>query len=83
MHVAHMKKSFDNDNEPLSFITLAAATANVVRYLSPDEKNDEQRDNNREPGDARKDRVPEKLEDIERRIADILAMERRLKRKQI
>jgi len=31
--VALTMKNFDNDNEELSFITLAAATANVVRYL--------------------------------------------------
>jgi hypothetical protein len=73
----------DNENEKFSFITLAAATANVVRYLSSNEKKDEDAHNKRDPSEAHKDCVPEKLEDIERRIADILAMERRLQRKRI
>jgi len=73
----------DNENEKFSFITLAAATANVVRYLSSNEKKDEDADNKRDRGRGPKDGVPDNAADIERRIADILAMENRLRRKRI
>lgn len=33
MLIAQVMKNFDNENEQFSFITLAAATANVCRYL--------------------------------------------------
>jgi hypothetical protein len=78
-----VRGTHDNDNYELSFVTLAAATANVVRYLDTDKQKDENRDSKRDPGDAPKDRVPDNADDIERRIADILAMENRLKRKRI
>jgi hypothetical protein len=78
-----VRDTHDNDNDELSFVTLAAATANVVRYLDTDKQKDENRDSNRDSGDAPKDRVPDNAEDIERRIADILAMENRLRRNRI
>lgn len=71
------------DNEPLSFVSLAALTANVVKYLSSNKEKDENADNNRNRSDAPKDNVPDNAADIERRVADILAMENRLKRKRI
>ena len=71
------------DNEPLSFITLSAATRNVTRYLGLDEKKDEDTGNKRNRGYGPKDHVPDEAADIERRIADILAMENRLRRKRI
>ena len=75
-------KKVTQDNEPLSFITLAAATANVTRYLRLDEKQNEQTDREQNPSNAPNDRVPDNSADIERRVADILAMENRLRRKE-
>ena len=75
-------KQADNDNTD-TWISLAALTANVVRYLSSNEKNDVDANDKRNPGDAPKDRVPDNAADIERRVRDILAMENRLKRKRI
>jgi hypothetical protein len=46
-------------------------------------ENDENTGKKRDPGDGPKDRVPDNAADIERRVADILAMENRLKRKRI
>lgn len=72
----------DNENDQLSFITLAASTANVTRWLTNKQKqNPEQGD---EPS-AREDEkaVPDSQEDIERRIRDIMAMENRLRRHRI
>lgn len=76
-------KNACNDNEELSFITLAAATANVTRYLRLDEKKNEHSDREQNPSNAPKDRIPDNAADIERRVADILAMENRLRRKRI
>jgi hypothetical protein len=78
-----MEGTHDNDDEPLSFISLAALTANLVRYLGTDKQNDENTGKKRDPGDGPKDRVPDNAADIERRVADILAMENRLRRKRI
>lgn len=74
----------DNDNE-LSFITLSAATRNVTRFLmnSEDVKREiVQPDKHDRAGEDRKADKPERP-DIERRVRDILAMEDRLRRKQI
>ncbi|MCK1274140.1 hypothetical protein IVB46_02650 [Bradyrhizobium sp. 61] len=63
----------DNDNEEFSFISLAAATANVVRYLEssedhhPDSKRDASEDDNerKKTADHRK-AVEQGLRNIER-----------------
>ena len=75
-------KQADNDNTD-TWISLAAVTANVVRYLETDKQNDENTGKKRDPGDGPKDRVPDNAADIERRVRDILAMENRMKRKRI
>lgn len=64
-----MKKA-DNDNEPFSFITLAAATANVVRYLRLDEKKDESDEERRSSSEDEK-RALERLEFVNRRLRDL------------
>lgn len=46
-------KDANNDNEELSFLTLAAATANVIRYLIDGEKH--QPDSQRKAGSERGD----------------------------
>jgi hypothetical protein len=37
-------KNFDNDNDELSFISIGAATRNVVRYLESSDKQKEERE---------------------------------------
>jgi hypothetical protein len=78
------------DNEPDPWCSIGLQTALIVNKLrvkaqltQPNEKQNEDADNKRNRSDTHKDCVPEKLEDIERRIADILAMERRLRRNRI
>jgi hypothetical protein len=79
-----------HDDEPTRWTSIgwqAALITNRLRcqaQLSDTNKDqDVERDSKRDPGDAPKDRVPDNAADIERRIADILAMERRLQRKRI
>lgn len=65
------------DNEEFSFITLAAATANVIRFLegSEQQKEDAQRDAE-QGGDTEKKRE-EKRAYIEQRLRDVAAFENR------
>lgn len=72
-----------NDNELSSFIQIAAATANVVRYLVQD-KPSEEVEPRKETTERDSERAnEEECRNIERRIRDILAMENRLRRKRI
>ncbi|MGA7807132.1 hypothetical protein [Bradyrhizobium sp.] len=62
----------DNDNELFSFITIAAATANVIRYLencpcqNADRKQDgaTEQDDKKEPDEAR-DYVEQRVRELE------------------
>jgi len=69
MHVEDMKdRHFDNDNEKLSFTSLAALTANVVRYL--EKKKVEGGETN---PDASNDNNPDRrdhLEEVDGRLSD-------------
>jgi hypothetical protein len=67
----------DNDNEQLSFITLSAATKNVIRYLQPHEKQDEQRDGNTDRDRTDEQRAKDHRAYIEQRLRDIAEFERR------
>ena len=62
--------SYANDNEPLSFIHIAAATANVVRYLQIDKQKTESDDERSRSGDEEK-RALERLEFVNRRLRDL------------
>jgi hypothetical protein len=77
--IAITMQNFDNDNELFSFITLAAATANVVRYL----ESGEQKKPHREREAQRTDNDEHKKEDqrayIEQRLREISAFEERLR----
>jgi len=68
------------DNEPLSFITLSAATRNVTRYLGLDEKKDEPKD---ECSSSREEqqRVLEQLEFVKLRLRDLGRFEDRARGK--
>jgi hypothetical protein len=76
--IAQTMKQHDNDNEPLSFITLAAATANVVRYLQTDKQKNEECE--REPAPRRRDeqKRAEQLEYVEKRLRELRAWERKI-----
>lgn len=73
-------KEAANDNEPLSFITLAAATANVVRYLQTNKKQDEQSDPDADRGSADQQRKDREREYIEHRLKELRAWERQVSR---
>lgn len=60
----------DDENE-LSFVSLAALTANVTRYLRLDEKKDEQRDREDRNADKGDDRQLEHRRFVEQRIREI------------
>ena len=69
----------EQDNEELSFISLAALTANVLRYLESDKQKQERTGDNAERGDADEKNSGADREYIERRLRDIAAFEKRAK----
>lgn len=70
-------KAHDNDNEPLSFITLAAATANVVRYLEPKKHESDAGERKPATSDDDEKRSEEHRAYVEKRLSDLAAFERR------
>ena len=60
----------DNDNDPLSFLTLAACLRNVLEFLQADKQQDEERKDEKDAGDRTDDY-------IEHRVKEIEAFERR------
>lgn len=75
--------NYANDNEPSSFVSLAALTANVTRFLKLDEKKNEERDTEKDAGKTADKRADQSAASIERRIEIIVAMQNRLRRKEI
>jgi len=78
-HVEIMARgTHDNENEPLSFVSLAALTANVTRYLRVDEKKNEESE--REPAPSRGDeqKRAQELEYVERRLRELRSWERKI-----
>lgn len=72
-----------NQNEPLSFVSLAALTARVTRYLRPDEpmKDEEPRadtDAGAEQSDNK--RASAEREYVNRRLREIASFERRYRK---
>jgi hypothetical protein len=72
--------SYANDNEELSFVTLAAATANVVRYLQIDKQKTESDEERSSSGDDEK-RALDRLEFVNRRLRELERFEDRAKGK--
>lgn len=66
-----------DDNE-LSFITLAASTANVVRYLQPNEKQNEDTGGDTDSGRADEKKGAADEEYVERRLRELAAFERKV-----
>lgn len=80
----------EGDDEPTRWTSIGWQAALITNRLrnhaqltDTNKDQDSQRDNNRDRSDAPKDRVPDNAADIKRRVADILEMENRLKRKRI
>ena len=74
-----MEGTHDNDDEEFSFVSIAAATANVTRYLRLDKKKDEERSEQQKPGNAAKDRVTNERALIEHRLRELAEWERRIR----
>ena len=70
-------KDADNENFPLSFVTLSAATKNVTRYLRLDEKQDKESGTNPDTSSGNEERAREKQRYIDQRLRDLAAFERR------
>ena len=73
----HTMKNFDNDNEQFSFISLAAATANVVRYLEGSEQKKEDAQRDAEQNGQANQKSDEQRAYIEQRLRDVAAFESR------
>jgi len=73
-------KAHDNDNEELSFITLGAATLNVVRYL--ENSQDHQRDGERQTPHERgeKEKADDRAKAVENGLRQIDRFERSYRR---
>lgn len=69
----------DNDNDPISFISLAAATANAVRYLirENEKSGDKERDGDRKPGKTSEKHPDSNSEYVDQRLRELAAFERR------
>jgi hypothetical protein len=67
-----------NDNEELSFISLAAVTANVTRYLelTKDQQKESDRDTGRDT--AEKEQSKDHCEAVDQRLRDLRSFERRV-----
>jgi hypothetical protein len=74
-------KTHDNDNEELSFITLGAATLNVVRYLT-DSSEDHERDGERQTPHQRseKEKAEDRAKAVEQGLRQIDRFERSYRR---
>jgi hypothetical protein len=72
-------KQHDNDNEPLSFVSLAALTANVTRYLGLNEKKDAPSDDQRSSEEEK--RAAERLEFVNTRLRELDRFEDRARGK--
>ena len=65
----------DNENDPLPFITLGAATLNVLRYLQLDKEKNEDSSNDPKPREAADDYLDQsvaRIEEFERRARGIV-----------
>lgn len=75
LSVESMKEDAD---EELSFVSLAALTAKVVRFLQMDHEKDEEGDGNGETTDADEKKRRDHREYIEGRLRELAAWERHI-----
>ena len=71
-----MEGTHDNDNEEFSFVSLAALTANVVRYLETDKQKEDATDKS-SSSDEEEKRAIKRLEFVNRRLRDLQRFEDR------
>jgi len=74
--MSDMEGTHDNDNEELSFVSLAALTANVVRYLETDKQKEDATDKS-SSSDEEEKRAIKRLEFVNRRLRDLQRFEDR------
>ena len=72
-----MEGEHDNDNEELSFVSLAALTANVVRYLEPEKDQREQREREPDTGNRDEQKGRQHEEYVKDRLRELRAFESR------
>lgn len=66
------------DNDKFSFTTLGAATANVVRWLDTDKKQNEDRGSDPNPADADKECAEDQRRYVDQRLREIASWERKI-----
>jgi hypothetical protein len=70
-------KNPDNDNEELSFITLGAATLNVVRYLEASDEKKVERERDAQHDREDKEKAEQHRRAVDQGLRDIAAFEER------
>ena len=70
-------KTHDNDNEPLSFITLSAATRNVVQWLEPKKQESDAGKGEPDASDSDQQKRDEHRAYVDKRLSELAAFERR------
>jgi len=70
-------KQHNNDNEELSFITLGAATLNVVRYLESSEQKKEQREREAQRDAEKEEKAEQHRRAVDQGLRHIAAFEER------
>lgn len=73
----HTDKDPTNDNEELSFVKLAALTANVARFLQPHKKEQEQAEREAQHRQENDQKANDAREYIERRVRELREFEAR------
>jgi len=71
----------DSDEEKLSFIHIAAVTANVIRFLKPQKKKDEESRSDNENRKADEEKAERQRRYVDQRLKDLVAFERRVSRR--
>lgn len=74
-----MEGTHDNDDEELTFVSLAALTANVTRYLKLDKEEKNSRDNKPDPKETTEQAVIQQRAFVERRLRELADWERRIR----
>jgi len=73
-----MEGTHDNDNDEFSFVSLAALTANVTRYLQTDKQDDEHSERDPASSGADEKKRAEEREYVEHRLKEIRSWERKI-----
>jgi len=66
-----VKLTHDNDNDELTFITLGAATLNVIRFLEGTEQHHEDRERHAQRDGSDKQNPDDNREGVDQRLLDL------------